>query len=154
VRRAGVVATFFLAAWVAAPGGGAATYPCEPTPVDGFGPFGQGRPPLRVKIGTGHLLVGTVIAADTCKPLRGVDVEFWQSNAGGVYKLAGSATVVTDKNGRFRFQAPVPPQYEGLPPHIHIRIIRSGYKTLLSRYVLARGEKRGSVRLVLEPDDV
>ena len=72
MRRAGVVATLLVAAWIAAPGGAAATYPCEPTPVDGFGPFGQGRPPLRAKIGIGHLLVGTVIAADTCKPLRGV----------------------------------------------------------------------------------
>jgi protocatechuate 3,4-dioxygenase beta subunit len=154
VRRAGVVVALVLATWVAAPGGGAARAACDPTPVDGFGPFGQGRPPLRAKIGTGHLLVGTVLSADSCRPLRGVQVEFWQSNAGGVYKLAGSATVVTDKNGRFRFQGPVPPQYEGLPPHIHIRIIRAGYKTLLSRYVVGKGERRGSVRLVLEPDDV
>jgi protocatechuate 3,4-dioxygenase beta subunit len=153
MRRACAVVVLLAAAWM--PGqAAAAAYPCDPTPVDGGGPFGQGRPPLRAKIGLGHVLVGTVVAADSCKPLRGVQVELWQSNAGGIYKLAGSATVVTDKNGRFRFQGPVPPQYEGLPPHIHIRIIRAGYKTLLSRYVVGKPERRGSVRLVLEPDDV
>jgi protocatechuate 3,4-dioxygenase beta subunit len=137
----------------AAPATGAG-YPCEPTPIDGFGPFGRARPPLRAKIGTGHVLTGTVIAADTCKPLRGVAVEFWQSNANGVYKLAGSATVLTDRAGRFRFQSPVPARYESLPPHIHIRIDVPGYKQLLTRYVVAPGERRGRVRLVLEPDQL
>jgi protocatechuate 3,4-dioxygenase beta subunit len=129
-------------------------YPCEPTPIDGFGPFGRGRPPLRAKIGTGHVLAGTVIAADTCKPVAGAHVEFWQSNANGVYKLAGSATVVADRSGRFRFQGPAPARYESLPPHIHIRINVAGYKPLLTRYVVAAGERRGRVRLVLEPDQL
>jgi protocatechuate 3,4-dioxygenase beta subunit len=155
VRRAWLVLAFAAAAggvWVAAPA--SAGYPCQPTPIDGFGPCGRARPPLRVKIGTGHVLTGRVIAADTCKPVARVPVEFMQSNANGVYKVGGSATVLTDKSGRFRFQGPVPVRYEGLPPHIHIRIDFPGYKPLLSRYVLAAGERTGSVRLVLEPDQL
>jgi protocatechuate 3,4-dioxygenase beta subunit len=128
--------------------------PCEPTFSDGFGPFGRGLPPQRAKIGTGHVLTGVVLGADGCRPLARARVEFWQSNRGGVYKLAGSATVVTDRAGRFRFEGPRPPRYEGLPPHIHIRVQVPGYKPLVTRYVLADGEKRGSLKLVLAPDDV
>jgi protocatechuate 3,4-dioxygenase beta subunit len=131
-----------------------AAFACEPTPVDGAGPFGRGSPPRRAKIGTGHILNGVVLAADTCKPIRGVDVEFWQSNKQGVYAPRGSATVATDRNGRFRLQGPFPANYEGLPPHIHIRVSLAGYKPLLTRYAPAAGARRGSVRLVLEPDDV
>jgi protocatechuate 3,4-dioxygenase beta subunit len=150
-----IAALAAVAAAFPAPGSASrAGYPCEPTAIDGFGPFGRARPPLRAKIGTGHVLSGTVIAADTCKPLRGVAVEFMQSNASGVYKLAGSATVLTDRTGRFSFQGPVPARYESLPPHIHIRIDVPGYKQLLTRYVIAQGERRGRVRLVLEPDQL
>jgi protocatechuate 3,4-dioxygenase beta subunit len=127
---------------------------CEPTLTDGFGPFGRGLPPQRAKIGTGHVLSGVVLGADGCRPLARARVELWQSTRGGVYKLAGSATVVTDRNGRFRFEGPPPPRYEGLPPHIHIRVQVPGYKPLVTRYVLADGEKRGSVKLILAPDDV
>ena len=152
MKRLWLVAALGGAAWFAAPA--SAAYPCEPTPIDGFGPFGRARPPLRASIGTGHVLTGRVIAADTCKPLASVPVEFMQSNASGVYKLGGSATVLTDRAGRFRFRGPYPARYESLPPHIHIRIDIPGYKPLLSRYVVAAGERSGSVRLVLEPDQL
>jgi protocatechuate 3,4-dioxygenase beta subunit len=147
------LAVALLAAAAIPAGAQAAPRACQPTLTDGFGPFGRGMPPQRAKIGKGHVLTGVVLGADGCRPLNGAHVEFWQSTK-GVYKLSGSATVVTDRNGRFRFEGPSPLQYEGLPPHIHIRIQVAGYKTLVSRYVLAEGEKRGSIRLVLAPDDV
>jgi protocatechuate 3,4-dioxygenase beta subunit len=153
MRRLCLAVVLLGAAWI--PGQAAAvTYPCQPTLTDGAGPFGQGRPPVRAKIGTGHILAGTVISAATCKPVRRASVEFWQSDKSGSYRRAGSATVVTDRNGRFRFQGPFPTRYEGLPPHIHIRVIVGGFKPLVTRYVPADGERRGSVKLVLEPDDV
>jgi protocatechuate 3,4-dioxygenase beta subunit len=153
VRRVCVAAVLVAAVWLPAPAV-AVAYPCDPTPIDGFGPFGQGRPPVRAKIGTGHVLTGTVIAADTCRPVARASVEFWQSDKYGSYRRTGSATVLTDRSGRFRFQGPFPAHYEGLPPHIHIRVLVGGYKPLLTRYVPAAGERRGSVKLVLEPDAV
>jgi protocatechuate 3,4-dioxygenase beta subunit len=79
-------------------------------------------------------------------------VQFWQANRKGVYTRATSASVRTDRAGRFRFEGPYPPLYEGREPHIHIRVFASGYAPLLSRYVPGRGERTGNLRLVLEPD--
>jgi protocatechuate 3,4-dioxygenase beta subunit len=137
---------------VAAGGVGQAAPGCAPTAADGFGPFGRGMPPVRAKIGTGHVLTGVVLSALDCRPLRGAQVQFWQSNKSGVYTRAGSATVFTDRSGRFRFQGPVPSAYEGREGHIHIRVIAADHKPLLSRYVPAKGARSGNVRLVLEPE--
>jgi protocatechuate 3,4-dioxygenase beta subunit len=123
---------------------------CTPTPEDGFGPFGRGMPPVRAKTGTGHVLTGTIISALDCKPIAGARVEFWQSNKKGVYVKALSATVFTDKSGRFRYESPRPTSYEGLPAHIHIRVVAKGHEVLLTRYV-PNGRRRGNVRLVLVP---
>jgi protocatechuate 3,4-dioxygenase beta subunit len=124
---------------------------CSPTPVDAFGPFGRGMPPVRAKIGTGHVLTGVVLSSVNCKPLRRARVEFMQSNPDGQYTRRGSATVFTDRNGRFRFEGPFPTQYEGLPPHIHIRVVAKDHLTLVTRYVVPTGEKVGRIVLVLRP---
>ena len=84
-----------------------------------------------------------------CRPIAGAIVELWQSNKNGRYTRAGSATVVTNRSGRFRFQGPYPPSYEGRPPHIHLRVNARLHETLLARYEPARGARRGEIRLVL-----
>lgn len=140
-----------LAAPVAA---GPDAFRCKPTPQDAFGPFGRGSPPLRAKIGTGHVLTGVVLSALDCRPVRGARVELWQANRLGRYTRASSATVVTDRTGRFRFEGPYPTSYAGREPHIHLRVIARGYTPLLTRYVPARGAKQGAVRLVLVPEPV
>jgi protocatechuate 3,4-dioxygenase beta subunit len=127
---------------------------CAPTPEDGFGPFGRGMPPLRARIGSGHVLTGVVLSALDCRPIRGARVELWQANRNGRYTRATSATVVTDRLGSFRFEGPYPPSYEGREPHIHMRIIAAGHKPLLARYVPAKGARSGRVRLVLEPAEL
>ena len=133
---------------------GAADPGCPATIPDGFGPFGRGSPPVRASIGKGHVLTGVVLSSLNCRPLRGARVELWQANAKGRYVRATSATVLVDSSGRFRFEGPYPASYEGTSPHIHLRIVASGHEVLLSRYVPARGARRGSVRLVLEPQAV
>jgi protocatechuate 3,4-dioxygenase beta subunit len=143
-----VAAAFLAAGSSAAP----RAFRCQPTAQDGFGPFGRGSPPLRSSIGRGHVLTGTVLSALDCSPLRSARVELWQEDKTGTYRPAGSATVVTDRSGRFRFEGPVPPSGSGFPGHIHLRVLSPGYKPLLTRYVLSPGERSGSVKLVLEPD--
>jgi protocatechuate 3,4-dioxygenase beta subunit len=137
-----------------APAAGAApdAYRCRPTPPDGFGPFGRGLPPARAKIGSGHILTGVVVSAQDCSPLRGAKVQFWQANRRGQYLRALSATVTTDRAGRFRLEGPYPASYEGREPHIHIRVFATNHSPLLSRYVPARGARSGRLRLVLEPE--
>ena len=133
---------------VSAPVPGAAR--CEPTFTDGAGPFGRGAPPRRAKIGTGHVLTGTVLSVD-CRPVAGAQIHLWQSNRRGEYTRVGSATVVTDRAGRFRFEGPRPVSYEGRSPHIHLRIAARDHELLLTRYVPIPGARRGAIRVVLTP---
>jgi len=125
---------------------------CQATPPDAFGPFGRGLPPRRAKIGTGHVLTGVVVSVLDCRPIRKATVELWQANRNGQYTVAGSATVVTDRSGRFRFEGPYPASYEGRPPHIHLRVQARLHQPLLARYEPAKGARRGSLRLVLSPE--
>src|SRR4051812_12718014 len=151
MRRLALVALLAAAALAALSAGGAAAATCKATPDDGFGPFGQGLPPIRAKTGTGHVLSGVVLSAVDCKPIRGAQVQFWQSNAKGVYTKKLSATVLSRRDGTFRYESPRPVAEEGFPGHIHVRVIAKGYEALLSRVVPAKGAKRTSVRFVLVP---
>ena len=137
------------AAGATAPAGPGAAR-CAPTLDDGAGPFGRGAPPLRSKIGTGHVLTGVILSTD-CRPVAGARVHLWQANRRGVYTLAGSGTVIANRFGRFRFEGPPPVSYEGRPPHIHLRIVARGHEVLLTRYVRAPGARTGFVRVVLRP---
>ena len=123
--------------------------PCRPTLNDGFGPFGRGLPPRRAKIGTGHVLTGVILSELDCRPITGAAVQFWQSNRRGRYTRASSATVITNRAGRFRFEGPFPASYEGRSPHIHMRVSARLHETLLFRYEPAKGSRRGTLRLVL-----
>ncbi len=152
--RGAVAAVVVTACVLGAAATGTAAPGCPATVPDGFGPFGRGSPPMRASIGKGHVLTGIVLSSLNCRPLRGARVELWQANARGKYVRTTSATVLTDPSGRFRFEGPYPTAYEGAPPHIHLRIVASGHEVLLSRYVPARGARRGSIRLVLEPQAV
>jgi protocatechuate 3,4-dioxygenase beta subunit len=125
---------------------------CPPTVDDGAGPFGRGAPPRRAKIGTGHVLTGVVLSSADCSPIRGAQVHLWQANRRYEYVRAGSATVVTDRNGRFRFEGPKPVSAAGRPPHIHLRIVAAEHELLLTRYApRSRTTARGHIRLVLRP---
>jgi len=152
VRRlwlgAAVAVSWVLAASAAA---AAPAARCAPTANDGGGPFSRGASPIRAKIGTGHVLAGVVLSTD-CRPLGRARIQLWQANQKGVYTRATSATVIADRNGRFRFEGPRPVPYEGRPGHIHLRVIADEHEILYARYVPAPGARQGTIRLVLEPE--
>jgi protocatechuate 3,4-dioxygenase beta subunit len=108
---------------------------------------------MRAKIGTGHVLTGVVLSALDCKPIRGARIEFWQANRQGVYTRASSGAVVTNAAGRFRYEGPRPVSYSGRSPHIHIRVVARNHEVLATRYEPS-GRSRGSIRLVLRPQQV
>ena len=150
-----VVAAGTIVALVVAATSAGASVPaaarCAPTLDDGAGPFGRGEPPQRAKIGTGHVLSGLVLSVD-CKPVARARIHLWQANRRGEYTRAGSATVVTNRLGRFRFEGPRPVSYEGRSPHIHLRIVARDHEILLTRYVpRPPTAKSGSIRVVLTP---
>ena len=152
MRRLALLVLVAVAAVAATSVGGASgAASCRATLNDGFGPFGRGLPPVRARTGTGHVLTGVVLSAVDCSPVRGAQVQFWQSNAKGVYTKKLSATVFSGRDGRFRYESPKPVSYEGRPPHIHIRVIAKGFETLYSRVEPAKGAKRSSTRLVMIP---
>ena len=156
MRKLGAVGFSLVALGLVVVGAGAtapAAQRCAPTVSDGAGPFGRGAPPRRASIGKGHVLTGIVLSVD-CGPVSGAQVHLWQSNRRGVYTRAGSATVITDRAGRFRFEGPRPVSYEGRPPHIHIRVIARDHIPLLARYEPAPRERRGTIRLVLRPAEL
>ena len=123
---------------------------CQPTVSDAAGPFQQNgvNAPRRSKIGTGHILLGRVVAPN-CAPVARALVVLWQAGPNG-YRPNGRGSVLTDRAGRFRFEGPFPASYGG-QPHIHIAVFHLAYEELLSRYVVRRGAKTGRLRLVLTP---
>jgi protocatechuate 3,4-dioxygenase beta subunit len=122
---------------------------CRPTANDGAGPFTRLDAPLRSKIGTGHVLQGRVLRAGDCAPVRGALVYLWQAGPNG-YGPRGRGSVKTDRQGRFRFEGPVPASY-GRAPHIHIAVVHAAYEELLTRYVVRRGARSGRITIVLTP---
>ena len=152
-RHVAVAALALVALVCAGAGSSAPAAPgCEPTFDDGAGPFGRGAPPRRSTIGTDDDLEGIVLSSVDCRPLAGAAIHLWQANRRGEYLRAGSATVLTNAAGRFRFEGPRPVSYEGRPPHIHLRVAAKNHELLHTRYVPAsRTSKRGSIRIVLLP---
>ncbi len=124
---------------------------CQPTRSAGAGPFQLSgvAAPRRAKIGTGHVLQGRVLRATDCRPVAGALVVLWQAGPNG-YAQRGRGSVRTDRSGRFRFEGPVPTSYGG-PPHIHLAVLHPAYEELVSRYIVRRGSRTGSIRLVLTP---
>jgi hypothetical protein len=77
-------------------------------------------------------LVLTVVASDTCKPIRDAAVDVWHCDALGVYSGEPSEGSVgktylrgiqmTDGNGLVKFATIYPGQYPGRTTHIHVKV--------------------------------
>ncbi len=152
LRVLACIVTATVAAGVVAFGASGEPAACGPTIGDVAGPFEQSLldTPLRAKIGMGHVLQGRIVRAGDCSPVARARVFLWQAGRNG-YSPRGRGSVRTDRRGRFRFEGPVPASYDGRPPHIHIAVIHPAYEELLTRYVVRRGTKTGSMRIVLTP---
>lgn len=122
---------------------------CKPTLSDGAGPFTRLDAPRRAKIGTGHVLQGRVLGAGDCRPVRGALVYLWQAGPNG-YGPRGRGSVRTNRQGRFRFEGPVPTSYGG-QPHIHIAVVHPLFEELLTRHVVRRGAGSARITIVLTP---
>ncbi len=93
-----------------------------------------------------------MLRATDCAPVSRAAVFLWQAGPNGyVYRPRGRALVFTDRQGRFRFEGPVPASSGLRPPHIHMAVVHPAYEELVTRYVVRRGETSGRIRIVLTP---
>jgi protocatechuate 3,4-dioxygenase beta subunit len=122
---------------------------CKPTQPDMLGPFYEPGAPVRTSVGSGHVLSGTVLTADECKPIRNAHIEFWLANPRGDYDDPHRATVFAHQRGEYRFQSNVPVSYGGRPPHIHVRVRAPGYEELVTQHYPERGQRKANFDLVL-----
>lgn len=125
---------------------------CQPTPWDEIGPFYRPNAPIRARIGSGFVLSGTVRSAADCQPIAGARVEVWQAGPAGTYDDAHRATIIADRQGRYRIETDFPPPYARRPAHIHILVDARGFAGLITQHYPKKGKKSATMNLVLEPE--
>ena len=91
-------------------------------------------------------------------PLAGAAVEFWQTDASGVYDHPGDpgtnsrdtgfqfyGTSITDAGGNYSFRTLLPGRYEPRPPHIHVKVRLNGTELLTTQFYFAEDGTTGGV---------
>lgn len=95
-------------------------------------------------------------------PLVGAAVEFWQTDASGVYDHPndpGTAardmnfqfygTSIADENGLYLFRTVRPAEYGSRPPHIHLKIKLDGSELLTSQFYFVEDQAGMQSELLL-----
>jgi len=121
---------------------------CAPTRADALGPFYEPGAAMRSKVGSGYVLSGRVLTVG-CRPIARARIEFWLVNPRGEYDNAHRATVMARLDGRYRFESNRPIAYESRPPHIHVRVSRRGFGTLVTQHYPRAGRRNAVFNLVL-----
>lgn len=124
---------------------------CVATPFDEIGPFYRPGAPLRDKVGEGYILSGRVLSTEGCRPLPDSRIELWLVNSQGEYDDAHRATLISDRNGYYRFESNRPTDYVGRLPHIHLMVTADGHQQLITQHYPRQGQVVGTFDLVLEP---
>jgi protocatechuate 3,4-dioxygenase, beta subunit len=149
------------------------------TPRQTEGPFYPDRLPLDTDndllilndsltpaVGQISYLSGRILDARG-EPLRGVEVEIWQSDAEGAYlhskgqsgdkrdkNFQGFGRFLTGVKGEYLFRTIKPVSYPGRAPHIHVKVKSKGKDLLVTQCYIkgdARNEKDGPLRRVTDP---
>ena len=170
---------------------------CRATPPQTKGPFYPVNDQLdkdndlTTVAGSGKVAKGQIIYVEgqvidkDCQPVEGALVEIWQACETGKYNHPNDPNTaaldpdfqyfgkaVTDKNGAYIFKTIIPGAYPAdrnwmRPPHIHYRVLKRGYKELVTQLYFAGDalndkdlilqaippEDRGSVIATLVPAD-
>jgi protocatechuate 3,4-dioxygenase beta subunit len=122
---------------------------CAPTSPDMEGPFYKRDAPLREATGQGLVVSGVVRSAESCEPIGGARVEWWQANPRGEYDDAHRGAQVTGAGGAYRFDTDFPPPYSGRPSHIHLKADAKGYRKLTTQLYPKGGQSAVAFDLVL-----
>ncbi len=125
---------------------------CIPTKPDIEGPFYKPNAPLRDKTGSGLIVKGRVLSYPDCKPIPDAIIEYWHANPEGAYDDAHRATIITDKEGRYKFVTDFPGIYPGRPAHIHFKIRAKGHKSLTTQLYFRKKVSEEVFDIVLVQD--
>jgi protocatechuate 3,4-dioxygenase beta subunit len=132
-----------------APQAQAAQPGCRPTAPDAEGPFYKPNAPERASIGHGLVVAGTVRTAGSCAPIPRARIEWWQANPQGEYDDAHRASQNADGEGGYRFETSFPGVYPGRPPHLHVKVVAPGHRTLTTQLYPKPGQTEVSFDFVL-----
>lgn len=130
---------------------------CKATTRDAEGPyFTKGSPVRATKIaaltepGVPLRVEGRLFGPDCKTPLVGYALDIWQADASGTYYVAGQTAyrlrgkVVTDANGRYRFETVLPGRYgdaAGIrPAHLHAKVLTPMGGSLLTTQLYFAGD--------------
>jgi catechol 1,2-dioxygenase len=121
----------------------------RPTRASALGPAYKKGAPFRGKVcppfepGTALVVRGRVWGHDTKRPLPGAVLDVWHVDVEGRYAMAGGdyknrARLLTAEDGAYEFESIHPvaypmgdgPAYRS--PHVHFRVSRPGYRTLIT----------------------
>lgn len=130
---------------------------CSPTTRDAEGPYFEAGSPVRPSLriaetnepGVRLVVEGRLLGPD-CRPLRGYSLDLWQADKDGnyfqgtrsAYRLRGK--VVSDSNGRYKFETILPGRYgdaSGIrPAHIHAKVLTPQGSSLLVTQLYFEGD--------------
>ena len=105
------------------------------------GAFYKPNAPIRHSTGRGLRVSGKVKSADSCAPISGARIEWWQASPMGRYDDAHRGALITGSDEIYRFETDFPPGYYDRPPHIHFKILAPGHRTLTTQIYLQKGQK-------------
>ena len=112
-------------------------------------------PPARARVGTGKVIRGRVVMAESGAALPGARVEFYLNttpDAGGIGEQnpANRGQVQADADGRFAFECD-PPQTVGFgaAPHVHTRATAEGHEPFFYRHLTPSTASTDEVIIVL-----
>lgn len=112
-----------------------------PTPAQAEGPYFKAGAPQRQSLlepgmpGTRLVVQGRVLT-QSCVPVAGARLDFWQTDAQGEYDNTGyrmRGHQFTDDAGQYRLETVVPGRYPGRPPHIHVKVSIPNGRTLTTQ---------------------
>lgn len=125
---------------------------CPPTRTDSEGPFYEPNAPRRTQTGQGLQVTGNVQSTKDCEPLPNARIEWWSADREGNYTDQLRATVMTGKDGAYRYQTVFPSGYSFRPPHLHVKVSASGYRTLTTQIYPEPGQKEIQFDFNLVPE--
>jgi protocatechuate 3,4-dioxygenase beta subunit len=105
--------------------------------------------PERQSVGQGYVLSGVVKSAEDCSPIPGAQIELWLPNANGDFDDAHRARLLTDSDGRYRFESDGSQANAGIP--IHIRVVAEGFGELVTQHFPVAGQTSATLDLVMVP---